>query len=54
MSSIPMLSNSLIRGKDGARMLGGVYFFYLILNITFFEFNTEWYLIALSIKLFVF
>ena len=29
-------------------------FFYLMLNITFFEFNAEWYLIALNIKLVVF
>ena len=34
--------------------LGGVCFFYLMLNRTFFEFNAEKYLIALSIKLFVF
>ena len=33
---------------------GGVCFFYLMLNRTFFELNTEWYLIALSIKSFVF
>ena len=33
---------------------GGVCFFYLMLNRTFFELNTELYLIALSIKSFVF
>ena len=34
--------------------LGGVCFFYLMLNKIFFELNAELYLIVLSIKLFVF
>ena len=34
--------------------LGYVCFFHLMLNRTFFELNAEYYLLALSIKLFVF
>ena len=35
-------------------LFGCVCFFHLMLNRTFFELNAEYYLIALSIKLFVF